>query len=265
VTSAGEPILYALDGGIARIRFNRPSALNAIDVTMAQHLLSVVKRLCAADGVRVVVLSGEGKAFMAGGDLQAFHADLDHADDTARNIIDPLHEALDMLARGDAPVIASLHGAVAGAGMSIALGADLAIASEDVKFNMAYARIGASLDGGASWSLPRLVGLRRAMAIALLSDPLDAAAALELGLINRIVPVSEREAETLALARRLAQGATGAYGRIRRLLRGGAHQRGFVDQLREERDAFAAGARTPDFAEGIAAFFDKRPPRFTGE
>ena len=264
MTSALEPILCSLDDGIARIRFNRPSALNAIDVAMAQQLLSVVKSLRAAGGVRVLVLSGEGKAFMAGGDLQAFYADLDHADVAARAIIDPLHAAITLLAQGDTPVIASLHGAVAGAGMSLALGADLAIASDDAKFNMAYSRIAASLDGGGSWALPRIVGLRRAMEIALLSDPLDAKSALELGLVNRVVPAAERENETLVVATRLAQGPTGAYGRIRRLLRE-AGERDLPAQLRAERDAFAAGARTRDFAEGLAAFFGKRAPQFTGK
>ena len=259
-----DPILASLDDGIARIRFNRPSALNAIDVPMAEQLLATVKRLQAAGGVRVIVLSGEGRAFMAGGDLRAFHADPQHADTTARALIDPLHAALELLAAGDAPVLASLHGAVAGAGMSLALAADLAIAADDTVFNMAYARIGASLDAGSSWALPRLVGLRRAMQIALLSEPIDAAAALALGLVNRVVPAAEREAQTMVLARRLAAGPTAAYGRIRRLLRT-SHDRDLGEQLRAERDAFAEGARTRDFTDGVAAFFEKRAPRFGGD
>ena len=163
------PILSTLERGIGRIRFNRAANLNVIDAVMAEQFLAAVRSLQASGELRVLVLSGEGKAFMAGGDLAAFHADLAVADATALKIIDPLHEALALLADGDAPVIASLHGAVAGAGMSLALGADLAIAAESVKFNLAYARIGASLDGGGSWWLPRCVGMRRAMALALLS------------------------------------------------------------------------------------------------
>ena len=178
-----------------------------------------------------------------------------------------MHEALALLAEGDAPVLASPHDAVAGAGagMSLALGADFAIASDDTKLNLAYARIGASVDGGGSWHLPRIVGLRRALEIALLCDSLDALAAPApaLGLVNRVVPASEREAETLALARRLAQGPTRAFSRVRRLLRG-SQQRSLVEQLAAELGAFVKGPRTGDFAEGLNAFFAKRAPRYTG-
>jgi 2-(1,2-epoxy-1,2-dihydrophenyl)acetyl-CoA isomerase len=263
MSTGSDSILFSVEDGIAHIRFNRPSALNAMDVAMAQQLRDAVKHVQAGGNARAIVVSGEGKAFMAGGDLQAFYADLAHADQTARAIIDPLHDALRMLGEGDAPVIASLHGAVAGAGMSLALGADLAIASDDVRFNMAYARIAGSLDGGGSWALPRIVGLRRAMEIALLCETIDASTALTLGLVNRVVPAAQREAETHALALRLAQGPTHAYGRIRRLLRS-AHQQDFAAQLDTERDAFAAGTLTGDFGEGLRAFFGKRPPRFTG-
>jgi 2-(1,2-epoxy-1,2-dihydrophenyl)acetyl-CoA isomerase len=256
------PILYSLDAGIARIRFNRPKALNALDVPMAQGLLDAVRR-AQANGARVIVLAGEGRAFMAGGDLQTFHADLANAGATAKALIDPLHAALTLLAHGDAPVLASLHGAVAGAGMSVALGADLAIASADTVFNLAYARIGASVDGGGTWALARAVGLKRAMEIALLSDPIDAPAAAQLGLVNRVVPSGELAAQTDALAQRLADGPTLAYGRIRRLLRS-SFERDFADTLDAERDAFVEGTRTRDFAEGIGAFFAKRAARFTG-
>jgi 2-(1,2-epoxy-1,2-dihydrophenyl)acetyl-CoA isomerase len=253
-----------LENGVARIRFNRPDVLNAIDVTMAQQLLAAITELRAGGDVRVIVLSGQGRAFMAGGDLQMFFADLPNAAGTAREIIDPLHAAIELMAEGDAPVIASLHGAVAGAGMSLAMGADLAIAADNTKFNMAYARIGASVDGGGTWALARLVGLRRAMEIALLSDVIDAQTALQLGLVNRVVLAADLEQETTALATRLAQGPTLAYGRIRRLLRE-SHRNDLATQLRSERDAFAVGAGTKDFAEGLTAFFGKRPPIFTGK
>ena len=263
MTHSADSVLLSIDAEVAHIRFNRSAALNAMDAEMAGRLRDLVRQAQADGGVRVFVLSGEGKAFMAGGDLQAFHADLKHADDVARAIIDPLNEALLLLATGDAPVVASVHGAVAGAGMSIALGADLAIAAHDVKFNMAYARIGASLDGGGSWALPRVVGLRRAMSIALLSESLDAATALDVGIVNRVVPADALEAETRTLAMRLAKGPTHAFGRIRRLLRDGL-QRDYAGQLQAERDAFAQGAVTKDFSEGVNAFFSKRSPVFTG-
>ncbi|CAN5338694.1 enoyl-CoA hydratase/isomerase family protein [soil metagenome] len=257
------PILTTLEAGVATIRFNRPQAMNALDVPMAEALLATVTALRANPDARVIVLCGAGKVFMAGGDLQTFFADLPNAPATARALIDPLHEALALLAEGDAPVIASLHGAVAGAGLSISLGADLAIAADDTRFTLAYSRIGANVDGGGSWALPRTVGLKKAMEIALLSDMMSAATALELGLVNQIVPPAELEAATLALAPRLAQGPTGAYGRIKRLLRASL-QRPLREQMAAEREAFVEGASTADFAEGLAAFFGKRPATFTG-
>src|SRR5205823_4563871 len=132
------------------------------------------------------------------------------------------------------------------------------------KFVPAYARIGASQDGGGSWALPRLVGLKRAMEIALLADTIDAATAMQLGIVTRVVPAAQREAETLALARRLAQGPTQTFGRIKRLLRESL-QRPLRDQLDAERDAFVACAGTQDFAEGLASFFEKRQAKFIGQ
>jgi 2-(1,2-epoxy-1,2-dihydrophenyl)acetyl-CoA isomerase len=251
------------DDGIAWIRFRRPEALNAISVALAEGLHEAAKTIAADRKVRVVVLGGEGRAFMAGGDLQAFRADLGHADQVAHAMIDPLHAALRLFAQGDAPVLASIQGAAAGAGMSLALGADLAIAADDAKFGMAYARLGTSPDGGGSWHLAQLVGLRRAMEIALLADTLDAATALALGLVNRVVPRAELEAQTLALAKRLAQGPTRAFGETRRLLRAAVTQP-LAAQLDAEREAFARCARTEDFAEGVAAFFERRSGRFLG-
>ncbi|SCK15384.1 2-(1,2-epoxy-1,2-dihydrophenyl)acetyl-CoA isomerase [Variovorax sp. HW608] len=263
MNSDNDLVLLSIDQGIARIRFNRPGALNAINASLARQWREAARHVGTRADVRVVVLAGEGRAFMAGGDLQAFHADPSRAGATARDIIDPLNDGLAALAEGDAPVIASVHGAVAGAGMSIALGADLVIASEDAKFNMAYALIGASLDAGGSWFLPRIVGLQRAMAIALLSEPLSAAKALEEGLVHRVAAADRLAAETDVLARRLAEGPTGAYGRIRRLLREGL-QRNLADQLRAERDAFVQGAGMPEFGEGVDAFLNKRAPVYLG-
>jgi len=263
LSGPGDPVWCTLEAGIARVRFNRPDVLNAINVAMAEQFLAVVRRLHRSAGVRAVVLSGEGRAFMAGGDLQTFVSDPEHAHAAARALIDPLHEAIERLAQGEAPVLACVHGAVAGAGLSLMLGVDLAVAADDAIFNLAYARIGASVDAGGTWALPRLVGLRRAMEIALLCDGFDAQQALSWGLVNRVVPPGDLERETMALAVRLAQGPTAAHARTRRLLRESL-QRDLAGQLDAERDAFAAGTRSRDFAEGLAAFFGKRAPNFSG-
>lgn len=249
------------DGALVRLTLNRPEALNALDVDMANALLAACRDLHADAGVRAVLIEGAGRAFAAGGDLAAMRAD---PVPVAGALIGTLHEALRLLAALDAPVVAALHGAVAGAGLSLAAAADLAIAAEGTKFNLAYVNIGTSCDLGATWSLPRLVGLRRALEIALLGDSFDAAQALHLGLVNRVVPRERLAGEAEALARRLANGPTQALGRMKRLMRT-SFERDFAGQLDAERAAFLECAATPDFAEGLDAFFARRAPRFEGK
>ena len=258
-----DPVLLDRSGAVAVVRFNRPASLNAVDETTAGAFLDACRSIARSPEVRAVVLRGEGRAFSAGGDVARFRADLGTAAETADAIIRPLHEALALMAEMPQPVIAGLHGAVAGAGLSIALTCDLAIAADDTRFTLANARIGASLDGSSSWFLPRVVGLRKAMEIALLAETFDAAEAARLGLVNRVVPARDLVAETEALAERLAAGPTLAYGRIKRLLRD-SFGRSLGEQLEAERAAFCASAATADFAEGVTAFFDKRPPRYEG-
>jgi len=248
---------------MAHIRLNRPKVLNALDQSMAQAFLAVCKTIQSADDIRVVVLSGEGRSFMAGGDLAKFHTDPTQAGQTAQQLIDPLHEALAILATLRQPVLASVHGPVAGAGVSLMLACDLAIAADDATFNLAYARIGASADGSVSWTLPRIVGLRKAMEIALLSDDIDAAEALRLGMINRMVKRDALTAATEQLAQRLAQGPTFAYGQMKRLLRN-SWNRSLQEQMDAECDAFCACTGTSDFREGIDAFITRRPVKFDG-
>lgn len=263
MTMSNQPIVYVQGGPVARILLNRPLVLNALDDEMAQALLAACKAIQSASGVRAIVLSGEGRAFMAGGDLEKFHSDPAQAETSARELIDPLHEAIAILVSLPQPVLASVHGPVAGAGVSLMLACDLAIASDDAVFNLAYARVGASADGGASWTLPRIVGLRKAMEIALLAENIDAHEALRLGLVNRIVRRDVLAAETEELALRLASGPTFAYGRMKGLLRS-ASSRSLEEQMHAERDAFCACAKTQDFHEGIAAFFARRPAKFGG-
>lgn len=262
-TADDRPILLDIAEGTARIRFNRPKVLNAIDEESVRAFASAVEIVAHDASVRVVVVSGEGRAFLAGGDVSRFHAAGKDAPKVVSAIIEPFHHAMLALAAMPAPVIASVHGAVAGAGLSVALAADLAIAADDAKFTMAYTRIGTSPDGSGTFSLPRVVGLRKAMEIALLSDTLDAAQALDLGLVNKVVPAADLVAETDALAKRLAAGPTRAYGRVKHLLRA-SFGHSLAEQLNAERDAFIASAGTADFHEGVAAFVEKRPPHFNG-
>lgn len=248
------------DGGLVRLTLDRPAALNALDTALAESLRAAARALSRDASVRSVLLAGAGSAFAVGGDLEQLReAPVEVAD----RLIRPLNEALWLLAQMDAPVVVALHGAVAGGGLSLAAAADLAIAADDTRFRYAYTGIAASGDLGISWTLPRLLGLRRALELALLDEGFDAVHALAIGLVNRVVPAAALATEAEALAQRLAQGPTRAYGRIRRLMRSSA-DRSLAEQLDAEHEAFLACAASADFREGIEAFFAHRAPHFEG-
>jgi 2-(1,2-epoxy-1,2-dihydrophenyl)acetyl-CoA isomerase len=255
-----QPLLLTHQGANATLQFNRPEAMNALDLPTAQALLAAVKAIAQDAGVRAVLLKGAGRAFVAGGDLATLRADPVQG---ARDLLGPLNEALVLLQGLDAPVIAQVHGAAAGAGLSLMLMCDFVLAAEGTRFNLAYINLGTSCDVGASWALPRLVGLRRALEIALLGENFTAGDALRLGLVNRVLPAAELEAAAQAFAGRIASGPTVAYGHMRRLMRDSL-DRGLPAQLAAEAAAFDACARTDDLREGIEAFFAKRRPQFSG-
>ena len=254
------PVLLQREGSIAWLVLNRPAALNALDIPTARAFLAACEELAADPGVRAVVLRGEGKCFGVGGDLAALRED---PAATAMALIEPLHRAVLLLTSMDAPVIASLQGSVAGGSMSLSMACDLVIAADNARFNLAYVNVAANCDVSGSWHLPRLVGLRNAMAIALLGDSFDATEALRLGLVNRVVPAVALQEETDALARRLASGPTLAIGRMKRLLRQSLDN-DLATQLDLERENFRASAGTDDFSEALAAFFAKRAAHFRG-
>jgi len=258
------PVLLHRDGAVAHLRFNRPLRLNAISQDLADSLATACRRIAADPSVRAVLLSGEGRGFMAGGDISAFHAAGANAPAVVDAIICAVHESVKILTSLPAPVIAAVHGPVAGAGISMMLAADIIVAAEESRFVLAYPRIGASPDGGATWALPRVLGLRRALGFALLGEEFDTQAALDLGLINKVVPVILLLDQAKELAHRLATGPTQAYGRTKRLFRASLDN-DLAAQLAAERTAFVAGAATADFHEGVAAFLQKRPAKFTGQ
>jgi 2-(1,2-epoxy-1,2-dihydrophenyl)acetyl-CoA isomerase len=252
-----------LADGVAHLRFDSPKTLNAIGPAMAQAFLSAVRTARADPATRVFLLSGAGRAFMAGGDLQAFASNLDRSVDTVYAILEPLNEALLLLDGGPQPVVTAVHGAVAGVGVSIAAMSDFVLAADNSLFVPAYAKIAACPDGGGSWALPRLLGLRKALEIMLLGEPFDAPTAAAWGLVNRVVPAAELATQAQALAARLAEGPTAAYGEIRSLLRR-AGGRSLANHLGSEREAFSRCCGTEDFREGISAFVAKRPAVFRG-
>ncbi|SEG66623.1 enoyl-CoA hydratase/isomerase family protein [Bosea lathyri] len=264
MSNPSDPIILTVDAGVALLRLNRPAVLNAFDAPMAEAFLARIEDIAARDDVRAILIKGEGRGFCAGGDVAQFTGGGD-PEASIEAIIQPLHAGLRLLDSLKQPSVACLHGAVAGAGFSLALACDLAIAAENAKFTLAYARIGATPDGSGTFHLPRLVGMRKAKELALLAETIEAAEALRLGLVNRVVPADtvEAEAEAMALARRLAAGPTQAYGRIKSLLAASGGNT-LAEQLEAERQAFRASTHTADFREGVAAFLEKRPASFTG-
>ena len=254
------PLLLERHGAVATLRFNRPEALNAIDVPMANAFLAAVQSIAADPGVRAVVLRGNGRGFMAGGDLATLRADPVQG---AIDILTPLNAALQLLAQMNAPVIAQVHGAAAGAGLSLVLMVDYVIAAEGTRFNLAYINLGTSCDVGASWALPRIVGVRQALEIALLGEAFTADDALRLGLVNRVVPGAELDSATTALAQRLASGPTLAYGAMKRLMRASMDHT-LPEQLAAEKGAFVHCAGTEDFRAGVEAFHQRQSPQFVG-
>jgi 2-(1,2-epoxy-1,2-dihydrophenyl)acetyl-CoA isomerase len=251
--------------GIAWITLNRPEALNAFSFSMRDDFIRFLLRIENDPQVRCVVLRGAGANFMAGGDVKAFTEQLALPPEERRALFEgmchAMHPIIYLIRRLQKPVLASVQGACAGLGMSLVLACDLAIAAENSVFTLAYVKIGTTPDGGASFFLPRTVGMKRAMEIALLSDRMDAAVAERLGLVNRIVPADKLESETLALATRLAGAATQAVGRTKALL-GSAFSHDLEAHLQLEGLHFAACTLTGDMTEGVNAFVEKRRPKF---
>lgn len=258
-----EALRFETEGAVARLTLARPDAANAIDLTLARELMHAALRCDEDPQVRAVLLSGSGRFFCSGGDIAGFAAAGEGMPALIKEMTTYLHAALSRLARMRAPVVVAVNGAAAGAGMSLACAGDLALAAESARFTMAYTRVGLAPDGSSSWYLPRLVGSRRALELMLTNRTLGAAEALDWGLVSRVVPDDELEAEGLALARSLAEGPTEAYAHCKRLVMLSAGE-SLETQMEHESRAIADAARTRDGREGVAAFRAKRTPRFEG-
>jgi 2-(1,2-epoxy-1,2-dihydrophenyl)acetyl-CoA isomerase len=263
-----EPVVIAArEGGVATITLNRPQALNALNRDLTLALRDAVSSVEADESVRCVVLRG-GEHFMAGGDLKWFKT-ITAGKSPAENrqqfhdFIAEVHPIVESLRRMPKPVIGAVRGAVAGFGMSLMMATDLVLAADDAYFTLAYTLIGASPDGGSTYALPRIVGAKKAMELALLGERVDAAAAERLGLVNRVVPSEQLYAEAAKLAARLAAGPTAVYARTKALLQDSLNAN-LEAQLQREAEAFAHSASEPDFHEGLSAFLEKRKPQFKG-
>ena len=259
-----DTLLYAVDDGIATVTLNRPQVMIALDGGLIVRLRAVCEEARDDTAVRAIVLRGNGPAFLAGGDVALFHANLPRLPELVGELAGELHRAIIALREAAKPVLASVHGAVAGAGVSLLAAADVAIAAAETKFTLAYSRIATSPDGGSTYFLPRIVGTRKALELMLLADGFDAETARTLGLVNWVVAGADLATETAKLARRLASGPTLAYAETKALVNH-TFERPLAEQLDAEVQAFARCARTADLAEGVTAFVQKRSPRFRGE
>ncbi len=260
-----DPILLLREGAVATLTLNRPQALNTLDGAMMEALVAHTTTLAADPSLRCVVINGAGRHFMAGGDLNTFAGMLPLPSGERRaafvRLIDRLHAAIENLQRMPATVVASVHGAVAGFGLSLLCACDLAIADESAYFASAYRNIGLTPDGGCTYTLPRLVGVRKAMEIVLLGERFDAHEALRLGLVNRVVASTDLEAATLAIVRAIVTGPGRALANGKRLVNQSLRET-LSTQLNAEAASFGECAASADFVEGINAFLAKRPPEF---
>ncbi len=260
-------VLLEIKDSIATVTLNRPSELNVLDPNLASELHDTVTTVESNDDVRCMILTGAGDNFMAGGDINYFAMSLQalkkHGSKAFYGIFDKVHGVIRTLRRMDVPVVASVRGAVAGYGIGLMAACDLAISTEDAKFALAYTHIGASPDGGTTYALPRIVGLKRATELLLLGDRFDAQTAYHYGLINYVVKPDELEVETWKLAERLAKGSRESYARVKALLNTSLSN-SLDAQLEYEHSNFLSCAITDDFAEGVLAFCEKREPSFTG-
>jgi 2-(1,2-epoxy-1,2-dihydrophenyl)acetyl-CoA isomerase len=254
-------LLLNMSGSVAEIIFNRPSRLNAIDRELAERLVDALSAIEKNADVKAVVIKGAGRAFMAGGDLKTFHDAGENAAEAVKQLIVPFHKIIRAIKDLRAPVIAAVHGAVAGGGLALALACDFVIAADNAVFTPAYLKIGTNPDGGTTWSVTRLLGERRALEWLLLGDPMSAEQAAALGLINRVVARDDLERDVQTLANRLAAGPAQAQASLKRLV-WQASGSSLDTQLDAEAAGFVSLAATSDFREGVAAFFERREPRF---
>lgn len=254
-------VLLAIDNGVATITLNRPEQGNGIDMALADELLAASEAVSADPTVRCVVLTGAGRMFCVGGDIAAFSAAAEQAGPFLKALADKLHESVLVLAAMAKPLITVVNGPAAGAGLSLAATGDIVLASEAAHFTAAYTAIGLTPDGGMSWTLPRLVGMRVAQEMILTNRRVSAAEAVTLGLVTRAVPADNLVAEAAALAAKLADAPTRALGAARWLLAEG-QTHSLAVHLDLESQTIASAGAGPEGKEGVAAFLGKRKPDF---
>ena len=255
-------VLRDATDGVLTLTLNRPDALNSFNIEMKEALAAAIKDAARDKSVRVVVLTGAGRAFSAGQDLKERQAPgVADLGTELRVRYNPIVLAMRKLEK---PVIGAINGVAAGAGISVALACDIRIAADNASFIEVFGRVGLVPDTGSTWFLPRLVGYAKAAEMMFTTDPIDASTAERIGLVNRVVPADQLLVESIAMAGKLAQSAPLALALAKRgLIR--ALESGLEEQLEYEAQLQSIAGRSADHVEGVAAFVEKRAPKFTGE
>ena len=258
-----DPVRVSVEGALATLTLDRPSAGNTIDLPLARSLLAAAIRCDQDPAIRCVVLTGNGRLFCGGGDLGTLAEAGEALPGVLSELAGTLHMAVSRLMRMEKPLLVLVNGPAAGAGLSLALAGDVVLAARSAHFTAAYGGVGLSPDGGMSWLLPRLVGLRRAQEVILTNRRVDAEEAERIGLVTRTVDDAALARVGTEVAGRLAASATRALGLARGLLAESLGS-GLETQLEREARAIAEAGRSPDGREGVAAFLARRTPTFTG-
>lgn len=254
-------LLFESKNNIATITLNRPDFYNALNLELSQEFLDAVLSCSEDKSIRVVVITGSGKAFCSGGDVKAFKENLSKISIYLKQQTTYLHKAISNICRMPKPVIAAVNGVAAGGGFSLALACDLTIASQSAKFAVAYSHIGATPDLSCTYFLPRLVGNKKALEMLYTNSSMTADEAFNSGIVNRVVPDSKFQEEIKSLATQLAEGPAFALGQTKKLfqLSWGAN---LESQMENETEMIAQAGLTDDFKEGVTAFLQKRKPNF---
>jgi 2-(1,2-epoxy-1,2-dihydrophenyl)acetyl-CoA isomerase len=258
-----ELVLGKIEDGVATLTFNRPEASNAMSMALADALYALVEPYSRDRSVRAWLINANGKNFCAGGDVGAFG----NADDP-QGLIGALarrvHDSLRILHSHRAPVVMAIQGAAAGAGFSLVSGADIAIAGQSSTYLWAYAALGLTCDGGSSWNLPRVIGLRRAQELAFTGRRLTAPEAVDIGLVTRVVEDEALQQEALKVARQIAEGPTESFGVVKSLF-ASSFANDYARQLEAEASTMSAALGRPDGANAVQSFLARSKPVFTGE
>ncbi|MCS7074102.1 MAG: enoyl-CoA hydratase-related protein [Bacteroidia bacterium] len=254
-------LLYEVAGGIATITLNRPDRFNAFNNELSFELIDVLKRCDKDNAVRVIVITGAGKAFCSGQDLKDVAGKNRSLGESVEKRYNPMTRLVNSIEK---PFICRLNGVAAGAGAGLALACDYVIAAESASFVFAFVNIGLVLDSGSSWTLPRLVGKRKAFELATLGERISAKQALDWGMVNQVVPDEQLDETVATIAQRYANSATKAIGLMKRMLNRSMEST-LEEALTQEMFCQEIAGQTDDYKEGVLAFTEKRKPNFQGK